>query len=57
MLPAVSPNPTPSGRLLPRVQVLALLWQIYSSCMFAYIHLWQCGHRFGGIQAMSATMA
>ena len=36
---------------------LALLWQIYSSCMFAHIHLWQCGHRFGGIRAMSATMA
>jgi hypothetical protein len=25
--------------------------------MFAHIHLWQCGHRFGGIRAMSATMA
>ncbi len=39
------------------VASLSLLWQIYSSCMFAHIHLWQCGHRFGGIRAMSATMA
>src|SRR6516162_6833052 len=38
-------------------QALTLLWQIYSSCMFAHIHLWQCGHRFGGIRAMRATMA
>ena len=36
---------------------LALLWQIYSSCMFAQIHFRQCGHRCGGSRAMSATMA
>ena len=36
---------------------LALLWQIYSSCMFAPIHFRQCGHRCGGSRAMSATMA
>ena len=46
------------GRLVAGVPLgLALLWQIYSSCMFAHIHLWQCGHRFGGIRAMRATMA
>ena len=28
------------GRVL-----LALLWQIYSRCVFAQIHLRQCGHR------------
>jgi hypothetical protein len=36
---------------------LALLWQIYSSCMFAPIHFRQCGHRCGGSRAMRATMA
>src|SRR5262245_23106969 len=43
--------------VLLNVTPSALLWQIYSSCMFAHIHLWQCGHRFGGIRAMRATMA
>ena len=45
------------GPAIREVVALALLWQIYSSCMFAHIHLWQCGHRFGGIRAMRATMA
>jgi hypothetical protein len=36
---------------------LALLWQIYSSCMFAQVHFRQCGHRCGGSRVMSATMA
>jgi hypothetical protein len=27
------------------IQGLALLWQIYSRCVFAQIHLRQCGQR------------
>ena len=45
------------GETADGLPILTLLWQIYSSCMFAHIHLWQCGHRFGGIRAMRATMA
>ena len=36
---------------------LALLWQIYSRRFLLPIHFRQCGHRFGGSRAMSATMA
>ena len=34
----------------------ALLWQIYSSCVFVHIHFRQCGHGLGGGRAMSAMM-
>jgi CheY-like chemotaxis protein len=38
-------------------QALALLWQIYSSCIFVQIHFRQCGHRRGDSRAIILMMA
>ena len=50
-------KPFHKDELVARIHALALLWQIYSRCVFAEIDLRQCGHRRSGSRAMSSTMA
>jgi len=39
------------------LDILALLWQIYSRRCSLQIHFRQCGHRCGGSRAMSSRIA